>query len=69
MYSSNKIRKTQNEHLNIVYQNLNSAVNNCEFDANFLTFLGLYHLHFALESFYEGVHTNRNKNDPATDQI
>ena len=24
MYSSNKIRKTQNEHLNIVCQNLNS---------------------------------------------
>ena len=41
-YSSNKIRKTQIEHLNIVCQNLNSQ--NCEFDANFLTFLALYHL-------------------------
>ena len=43
MYSSNKIRKTQNEHLNIACQNLNS-----EFNANFMNFLGLYHLLFAL---------------------
>ena len=26
------------------------TVSNCEFDANFLTFFGLYHLHFALKT-------------------
>ena len=47
-YSSNEIRKTQNEHLNIVFKIL--TVCNCEFDANFLTSLGLYLLLFALET-------------------
>ena len=45
-YSSNKIRKKQNEHLFIVCQ----TVSNKEFNANFLTFLGLYYLFFALET-------------------
>ena len=34
-YSSNKIRITQNEHLNIICQNLNCS---CKFEANFLFF-------------------------------
>ena len=41
-YSRNKIRKAQNEHLNIVFQ---------KFNANFLTFRGLYHLLFDVETF------------------
>ena len=48
MYSINEIRKTQNEHLNIVYKIC--TVSNCECNANFLTFLGLYHMLFALET-------------------
>jgi hypothetical protein len=42
-YSSNKIRKTQNEHLNIVCQNLNMPI-------SWLFILFLYHLFFALET-------------------
>ena len=38
-YSSNEIRKAQNEHLNIICQNLNGESN-----ANFITFWGLYPL-------------------------
>ena len=46
MYSSNDIKKAQNEHLNIVSQNLN--VRSCELNANSLTFLGLF-LHIGSE--------------------
>ena len=43
-YSSNKIWTTQYEHLKIW------TVSNCESNVNFLTFLGLCHLRFALET-------------------
>ena len=50
-YSSNKIRKAQNEHLKIVCQNLIGFL--LWFKANFLTFWRLYLLFFDLE--YIGV--------------
>ena len=40
-YSSNKIRKAQNKHLNIICQNLKSVYH--EFNANFLNFWGFIH--------------------------
>ena len=39
-YSSNKIRKKQTEHLNIISQNLKGC--SCEFNAIFLTFWALH---------------------------
>ena len=48
IYSSNKIRKT---HLSTWTSFVKIwTVSNCEFNANFLTFWGLYHLLFALET-------------------
>ena len=48
VYSSNEIRKTQNEQLIIVCQNLIGCT--CEFKANFLFVWSLYHLVFDLET-------------------
>ena len=47
-YSNDKIRKTQNEHINIIWQI--STDSNCESIANFFEFLNFYHLLFALET-------------------
>ena len=52
-YSSNKIRKTENDHLIIICQNLIVCIPN--FKANFLIFGCLYHLVFDLETMMANI--------------